>query len=214
MLPIAVLPVAGAMMVAGCVSVKAPDKPIVIELNINIKQEVVYKLDKGVTDLRGHLLYALPEAESIPIALTINELLTNAVKQSPSAQAIRLHGGDRIIGMAVGIGRHTHKVRLQPRQCLAVIGAQRIAAQLCGQFDRRAVHQSHDLKRRIVMVSQGMAPPHIPQARHQHPNGHFTAPAVIPRINCRENTRYSTNTGTIASDSAASRSLRRPEASK
>ena len=28
----------------GCVSVTAPDKPIVIELNINIKQEVVYRL--------------------------------------------------------------------------------------------------------------------------------------------------------------------------
>ena len=29
---------------AGCISVKAPDKPIVIELNINIKQEVIYRL--------------------------------------------------------------------------------------------------------------------------------------------------------------------------
>ncbi len=29
---------------AGCISVSAPDKPIVIELNINIKQEVVYRL--------------------------------------------------------------------------------------------------------------------------------------------------------------------------
>lgn len=42
---------AGAVMLPGCVTVSAPDKPIVIELNINIKQEVVYKLDKGVTDL-------------------------------------------------------------------------------------------------------------------------------------------------------------------
>ncbi|MBW8785588.1 MAG: YnbE family lipoprotein [Novosphingobium sp.] len=35
----------------GCVSVTAPDKPIVIELNINIKQEVVYRLasDAGKT---------------------------------------------------------------------------------------------------------------------------------------------------------------------
>ncbi len=30
--------------IIGCVSVNAPDKPIVIELNINIKQEVVYRL--------------------------------------------------------------------------------------------------------------------------------------------------------------------------
>lgn len=43
--------VGGAVAMAGCVSVSAPDKPIVIELNINIKQEVVYKLDKGVGDM-------------------------------------------------------------------------------------------------------------------------------------------------------------------
>ena len=34
----------GALALSGCVSVNAPDKPIVIELNINIKQEVVYRL--------------------------------------------------------------------------------------------------------------------------------------------------------------------------
>ena len=28
----------------GCVTVKAPDKPIVIELNVNIRQEVIYRL--------------------------------------------------------------------------------------------------------------------------------------------------------------------------
>jgi YnbE-like lipoprotein len=33
-----------ALAIGGCVSVTAPDKPIVIELNINIKQEVVYRL--------------------------------------------------------------------------------------------------------------------------------------------------------------------------
>jgi hypothetical protein len=42
---------AGVAMLPGCISVKAPDKPIVIELNINIKQEVVYKLDKGVQEM-------------------------------------------------------------------------------------------------------------------------------------------------------------------
>ena len=43
--------VGGAMINGGCVSVNAPDKPIVIELNINIKQEVVYRLaaDAGNT---------------------------------------------------------------------------------------------------------------------------------------------------------------------
>lgn len=36
-----------AMLVAnaGCINVSAPDKPIVINLNINITQEVVYRLD-------------------------------------------------------------------------------------------------------------------------------------------------------------------------
>lgn len=45
------LPVWGLMALGACVSVKAPDKPIVIELNINIKQEVVYRLsaDAGQT---------------------------------------------------------------------------------------------------------------------------------------------------------------------
>ena len=42
--------VAGAMVVlgsasaGGCISVNAPNEPIVIELNINISQEVIYKL--------------------------------------------------------------------------------------------------------------------------------------------------------------------------
>ncbi|KHK91038.1 YnbE family lipoprotein [Novosphingobium malaysiense] len=37
---------AGAIgMLGGCVNVAAPDKPIVIELNINIRQEVFYRLD-------------------------------------------------------------------------------------------------------------------------------------------------------------------------
>ena len=33
-----------ALALSGCISVSAPDKPIVIELNINIKQEVIYRL--------------------------------------------------------------------------------------------------------------------------------------------------------------------------
>ncbi|MEN9682494.1 MAG: hypothetical protein RLZZ427_245 [Pseudomonadota bacterium] len=43
--------VIGALALGGCISVNAPDKPIVIELNINIKQEVVYRLaaDAGKT---------------------------------------------------------------------------------------------------------------------------------------------------------------------
>jgi hypothetical protein len=36
--------IAGSLVISGCISVAAPDKPIVIELNINIKQEVIYRL--------------------------------------------------------------------------------------------------------------------------------------------------------------------------
>jgi hypothetical protein len=39
--------VLGSTTAAGCISVNAPDKPIVIELNINIKQEVIYRLAPG-----------------------------------------------------------------------------------------------------------------------------------------------------------------------
>ena len=35
----------GTMGLGGCVQVSAPDKPIEINLNINIKQEILYKLD-------------------------------------------------------------------------------------------------------------------------------------------------------------------------
>jgi hypothetical protein len=38
------LPVA-TMAMSGCVQVTAPDKPIVINLNIAIRQEVLYRLD-------------------------------------------------------------------------------------------------------------------------------------------------------------------------
>lgn len=43
----------GLMTIAltACVNVAAPDKPIVIELNINIRQEVVYRVEGAVENL-------------------------------------------------------------------------------------------------------------------------------------------------------------------
>ena len=38
----------GSAMTGGCISVKAPNEPIVIELNINITQEVIYRLAEDV----------------------------------------------------------------------------------------------------------------------------------------------------------------------
>ena len=43
--------VTGSGALGGCITVNAPEEPIVIELNINIKQEVIYRLaaDAGNT---------------------------------------------------------------------------------------------------------------------------------------------------------------------
>jgi hypothetical protein len=43
-----VMVVLGSALAAGCVTVDAPSEPIVIELNINIKQEVIYRLADDV----------------------------------------------------------------------------------------------------------------------------------------------------------------------
>ena len=40
----------GAMLLGGCIQVKAPDKPIEINLNVNVKQEVVVRLQKDASD--------------------------------------------------------------------------------------------------------------------------------------------------------------------
>lgn len=42
---------AAMVMLDGCIQLRAPDKPIEINLNINIKQEVVIKLAKDVSDV-------------------------------------------------------------------------------------------------------------------------------------------------------------------
>ncbi len=45
------LVLSGLFSLGGCVKVEAPTKPIVIELNINIQQEVVYRLDGNAQEL-------------------------------------------------------------------------------------------------------------------------------------------------------------------
>jgi hypothetical protein len=42
---------ASAAATGGCVTVNAPDKPIVINLNISVTQEVVYRLDNQAKSL-------------------------------------------------------------------------------------------------------------------------------------------------------------------
>ena len=43
--------VAAMLAMGGCITVKAPDKPIEITLNVNIRQEVVVSLRKDVQNL-------------------------------------------------------------------------------------------------------------------------------------------------------------------
>ncbi|KRB86266.1 hypothetical protein ASE00_05945 [Sphingomonas sp. Root710] len=38
------------MLLSGCIQVAAPDKPIEINLNVNVKQEVVVRLQKDAED--------------------------------------------------------------------------------------------------------------------------------------------------------------------
>lgn len=42
---------AATLPLTACITLSAPDKPIVIELNINIQQEVVYRLDGDAKNL-------------------------------------------------------------------------------------------------------------------------------------------------------------------
>ena len=38
-------------MLSGCLKLEAPDRPIEINLNVNIRQEVIIRLEKDVKDL-------------------------------------------------------------------------------------------------------------------------------------------------------------------
>ncbi len=49
MRPLTPLLVAG-LMLGGCITVKAPEKPIEINLNVNVRQEVVVRLQKDAGD--------------------------------------------------------------------------------------------------------------------------------------------------------------------
>ena len=42
---VSIMALGASAATAGCVNVSAPDKPIEINLNINVTQEVVYRLD-------------------------------------------------------------------------------------------------------------------------------------------------------------------------
>lgn len=52
---------------SGCISVKTPDKPIEINLNVDIKQEVVVRLQRDVDALIKSNPEAFPQATPSPL---------------------------------------------------------------------------------------------------------------------------------------------------
>ncbi len=64
---------AGAILVAllsvplsSCITVKAPDKPIEINLNVDIQQEVLVRLQQDVQQLINQNPEAFPPAPTLP----------------------------------------------------------------------------------------------------------------------------------------------------
>ncbi|RJY08824.1 YnbE family lipoprotein [Aurantiacibacter aquimixticola] len=47
----AVMAMVGSAALSGCINLEAPDEPIVIELNINITQEVIYRLAEDAEEV-------------------------------------------------------------------------------------------------------------------------------------------------------------------
>ena len=54
-----------ALPLAGCITVKAPDKPIEINLNVDIKQEVLVRLQQDVQKIINDNPQAFPPAPGI-----------------------------------------------------------------------------------------------------------------------------------------------------
>ena len=53
----------GALPLASCVTVKPPDKPIEINLNVDIRQEVLVKLQQDAQQLINQNPDAFPQAQ-------------------------------------------------------------------------------------------------------------------------------------------------------
>jgi hypothetical protein len=55
--------VLAAMPLASCISVKTPEKPIEINLNVTIRQEVIVRLQKDVDQLINQNPQAFPQQQ-------------------------------------------------------------------------------------------------------------------------------------------------------
>jgi len=58
--------VAAALPLTGCITVKAPDKPIDVNLNVNISQQVVVRLASDVQQMIQKNPQAFPPAPTKP----------------------------------------------------------------------------------------------------------------------------------------------------
>jgi hypothetical protein len=63
---LAALGIAAAAPLTGCITVKAPDKPIDINLNVNISQQVVVRLQQDVQQMIENNPQAFPPAPTRP----------------------------------------------------------------------------------------------------------------------------------------------------
>ena len=59
--PAAIAAAALSVALTGCISVKTPEKPIEINLNVNIKQEVLVRLQRDVEQLINQNPQAFPQ---------------------------------------------------------------------------------------------------------------------------------------------------------
>jgi hypothetical protein len=59
--PAALAAAALSLGLTGCISVKTPEKPIEINLNVNIKQEVLVRLQRDVEQLINQNPQAFPQ---------------------------------------------------------------------------------------------------------------------------------------------------------
>lgn len=64
-LPLLVLPLLGASL-AGCVNVRTPEKPIEINLNVAIRQEVLVRMQRDVDTLINQNPEAFPQRPTTP----------------------------------------------------------------------------------------------------------------------------------------------------
>lgn len=58
--------IAAMLPLAGCITVKAPDKPIEVNLNVDIKQEVLVRLQQDVQQMIQKNPQAFPPAPTKP----------------------------------------------------------------------------------------------------------------------------------------------------